>query len=224
MTKTLITLLILWYAIALLFFRHQLNKPLPRNKAPDTVNVSLDISKSDDATAKSPSTITITLSKDVITDIMVSDDVVITNLALHLKSVVNRNITNSTSLEIAQAILKASHRFEVDPFLILGVIYAESNAKPFAVNGNCVGLMQVNPKYWEGQLKDAGIIHDQNDYFRYGPATLAGTYVLDLCLKRANNNIKKALTYYTGSVPKTLYMKKATLFLNSTNNTNTKGD
>ncbi len=130
-----------------------------------------------------------------------------------LKGTINRGIDVNTSTQITHAVLKSSRLFQVDPFLILGVIYAESNARPEARNGACLGLMQVMPKFWDYQLREANIIRHKDDYLQIEPAVMAGSFVLSNCLNRAGNNVQKALRFYTGSRPSESYLKKATGFM-----------
>ena len=111
---------------------------------------------------------------------------------------INRSITPADASQIANAVISASRRFALDPYLILGVISAESNAYVWAINGGSLGLMQVMPKWWDGELRKQGIIKKRDDYFTIESAVMAGSFVLRLCLDRARGDVRKALDYYTG--------------------------
>lgn len=138
----------------------------------------------------------------------------------YMTSMINSRINAKLSTEdahcVARAVVAASHRFELNPHLILGVIYAESNAYPWAINGGSLGLMQVMPKWWDGELRKQGIIKKRDDYFNIKPAVMAGSFVLRLCLDRAGGDVRKALDYYTGKAS-SQYIKKVFSIINLNN-------
>lgn len=108
---------------------------------------------------------------------------------------------------IARAIVRHSGRFALDPWLILGVIRAESAGKSDAQNGACIGLMQINEPIWGGD--DIGDLRDidSNVY--------AGSYILRYYLNQYNGNIDKALLRYSGYSRKRgrEYLRKAKAFM-----------
>jgi soluble lytic murein transglycosylase-like protein len=75
------------------------------------------------------------------------------------KDVVRRPVPESYRREVADAILKASSRFNLDPALIAGVVEQESGGRVTAISFDrdlegksprrfdCLGLMQVSPEY-----------------------------------------------------------------------------
>ena len=129
---------------------------------------------------------------------LIDDTATVRHMLSIIRSRINPSITVSGAAQIANAVMAASRRFDIDPYLILGVIYAESNAYVWAVNGGSLGLMQVMPKWWDAELRKKGIIKNHKDYFSVEPAVMAGSFILRLCLDRARGDTRKALDYYTG--------------------------
>lgn len=96
--------------------------------------------------------------------------------------------------------------YGIQPELLMAIIEAESGGNPRAVNGNCMGLMQVNPNYHSERMQrlDVYDIYDEEgnifvgtDYLHelfeeYGEVTL----VLDLY----NGNSKAFYNYDNGIV------------------------
>lgn len=138
---------------------------------------------------------------------LIDDTATVRHMMSIIRSHINPSITVSGAAQIANAVMSASRRFDLDPYLILGVIYAESNAYVWAVNGGSLGLMQVMPRWWDGELRKQGIIRKRDDYFNVEPAVMAGSFVLRLCLDRARGDVRKALDYYTGKA-NACYVKK----------------
>lgn len=128
-------------------------------------------------------------------------------MASIIKTKINPSTNDHDAHNIATAVMEAGCNYKLNPFLILGVIYAESNARPYAFNGGSFGLMQVMPKWWDSTLRKRGIIKEQEDYFNIRPAVMAGSFILQRCMNRAGWDIRKALNYYTGKAPNS-YVKK----------------
>ena len=105
---------------------------------------------------------------------------------------------DNSKFTIAHSISRSASKYKLDPYLILGIIFAESRGDCFAENGSCLGLMQVSNKWWGEQLKEAGIINTPGDYFAISPAIEAGCYVLAYYLKVSNGDLKTALKRYGG--------------------------
>ena len=124
-----------------------------------------------------------------------------------LQTEINKSLDTERARKITHAVLEASERFKLNPFLILGVIYAESNARPDVVNGKCLGLMQVMPVYWDKALRNAGIIEAKEDYFQIRPAVLAGAFVLRHYLNKAKGDTVTCLAFYSGRANKGYYKK-----------------
>lgn len=80
----------------------------------------------------------------------------------------------------------------VDPYIVLSVIYHESRFTPNVSSGNCVGLMQVST-YWSGEraLK-LGV----TDFYDAYSNILLGVDILNDQLEIANGDIYYALMLY----------------------------
>lgn len=106
---------------------------------------------------------------------------------------------------IARAVVKYAGKFALDPWLVLGVIRAESAGRPNAQNGSCVGLMQVSVPLWGAE--EFGDIYDIEGNVH------AGCYILRYYLNKYND-IDRALLKYSGFSRKRgrAYLKKAKAF------------
>lgn len=107
---------------------------------------------------------------------------------------------------IARAIVKYSASFALNPWLVLGVIRAESAGRMDAENGSCIGLMQINAPIWGGNafgdLREAdGNIH-------------AGCYILRHYLNKYDGDTDLALLKYSGYSRRQgrAYLAKAKIF------------
>lgn len=69
--------------------------------------------------------------------------------------------------------------YAVDPNLVKSIIFYESTYNPFAKNGQCVGLMQINTFYHSRRARDLGI---SDLYSPYGNI-LVGVDYLNLLFK-----------------------------------------
>ena len=131
-----------------------------------------------------------------------------------LMTQVNPSLDNDTADQIATAIIEASVVYSLDPYLVLGVIHAESSARVDAVNGDCLGLMQVRLSIWEGVLQREGIIGttSRGDLWTVEPAVMAGSFVLRHYLDQTDGDIPSALKLYSGGAGKK-YIQRVTAFL-----------
>lgn len=111
---------------------------------------------------------------------------------------VNRTLPYRDAIRFGEAIEQASEHYNLDPRVILGVILAESTAKPGAKNGSCFGPMQVNVRFWDKPLREAGHINGNSDYFKILNGVMAGSYVLDHYLGKHNGDLDGALDAYSG--------------------------
>ncbi len=88
------------------------------------------------------------------------------------------------------------HRF---PDLLLAIAKVESNFNPQAVSdAGAFGLMQVMGNTWMNELKDQGIIRNEDDLFRISKCMDASSYILDKYLDWKRNNLRDALICYGG--------------------------
>ena len=72
----------------------------------------------------------------------------VANLIRH----VNRSISPRYIQVEAQAFKQASIKYYVPLPVLVSIAWQESHFKPYAVNGNCIGIMQVNAKVWAKKL------------------------------------------------------------------------
>lgn len=95
---------------------------------------------------------------------------------------------------IAQAIHKASVRFNVDPYVIAAVAAKESEFKPTASNAGNYGLMQIDVSEHRAEIVAEGAVGKLSDP-TYN--VLVGSHILSSCLnEEAGGNIKHALSLY----------------------------
>ncbi len=91
------------------------------------------------------------------------------------------------------------HRF---PDLLIAIAKVESNFNPEAVSdAGAVGLMQVMGKTWMNELKDQGIIRNEDDLFSISKCMDASSYILNKYLEWKRNNLRDALLCYGGPDP-----------------------
>lgn len=97
-----------------------------------------------------------------------------------------------TAKQIVDAAFKYGDQYDVDPFLILSVIKAESNFNPKARNrSSATGLMQVIPYWHRDKIKGRSL-------FNIGVAVEVGTQVLQEYLVMNKDNLRKAMRKYSG--------------------------
>ena len=68
----------------------------------------------------------------------------------------------------------------VCPELLMAMIETESSGNPDAVNGGCVGLMQVYEKYHKDRMDKLGVV---DIYDPYGNILVATDYLMELAWK-----------------------------------------
>jgi len=68
----------------------------------------------------------------------------------------NSSLSVEEQKRVTEAVLRSSHRYGLDPYLVTAVLIVESDARPWAESGKgAIGLMQVMP-YWAEKLPLAG--------------------------------------------------------------------
>lgn len=105
---------------------------------------------------------------------------------------------------IAANIVQESSKKGLDPYLVLGVIFAESTLNPNAESKmGALGLMQVRYITWklEPELKSNGI-DVRHKLFWIDANIKAGTDILARFIKEAGGNIGTALYRYNTGTPK----------------------
>jgi len=71
---------------------------------------------------------------------------------------------------IKDKVYRISKEYDVDPNLILSIIYHESEFNPRAYNGICIGLMQIYKRYHKDRMKRLHItnLYDPESNIRMG--------------------------------------------------------
>lgn len=130
---------------------------------------------------------------------------------------VNPRLPSAEVERTAKAIVHAGNKYGVDPWLILGVILAESSGRWWVVNSKCIGYMQIHTYVWDEHLKERGIISDKGDYYRIEKNIDAGAYILGFYIHN-RNTLRQALIAYSGhsrnnNTSFETYYKRCTSFL-----------
>ena len=159
------------------------------SKLPDfELGKSLDIPLSADETLRTP-----------IISVSIQEKETDSALLYRLISKVNPSSSAQQRAEYVTIILRMSQEYNIDPFLIAGVIVTESTFKPSVknYNGTCHGSMQVSKRYWDEPLREVGIIEQPSDYYDIKRGVRAGVYVLNHYLSRSKS-VQEALHKYSG--------------------------
>lgn len=83
---------------------------------------------------------------------------------------------------------------EVDPYIVLSVIYHESRFIPNVSAGRCVGLMQISTYWHQDRAKRLGV----TDFWDPYSNILIGVDLLNELMNMVNGDIYRALTRYNG--------------------------
>ena len=103
-------------------------------------------------------------------------------------------------LEILRTVHQEATRVDLPPELVLAVIQVESNFDRFAISSaGAQGLMQVMP-FW---LKEIG--HPEDNLFDIRTNLRLGCTILRYYLDKEDNDYRRALARYNGSVGKAWY-------------------
>lgn len=96
--------------------------------------------------------------------------------------------------ELQDHIMKICEERNIDPAIVMGMIYVESKFTAGAIgdNGHSFGLMQVQPYWHSGRMKKLGVT-DLLDPFQN---VIVGIDYLDDLLDKYDGNYGKALTAY----------------------------
>lgn len=108
------------------------------------------------------------------------------------------DLGESAGWAIARAIRAESHRYSLDPMLVLAVIHVESRFSPTAVSdAGARGLMQILPSVARGLVEEAELKDWDGDGSLADPIfnIRLGIFYLDQ-LKKSFRDIKLALTAY----------------------------
>lgn len=112
---------------------------------------------------------------------------------------------NNVGLSFQQIanIVKTTYRYadyhQIDPHILFAIMRIESRFNPNATsNHGAKGIMQVMAKVHRGVL--AG-----RSPYNYQTSIEVGTGIFKDCLERANGNVRKALSYYSGGGGRAYY-------------------
>jgi hypothetical protein len=107
---------------------------------------------------------------------------------------INKKIPKETAFSIANAILKASNRFEVPIPYLVSVMWTEShfNIKSKS-SSDCIGLMQINYKVWN-KIVPGGINKKQLYDVEYN--VMIGGYILRHYYDKKHSWIEAIKAYY----------------------------
>lgn len=108
---------------------------------------------------------------------------------------------------------KVGARYGICPEFLTAIAFYESSYCPEARNGNCIGLMQVNPKWHEDRIAQYGA---RNLYDPYQNMLIAGDYLLELFEEHEDpgmvlmtyNGDSKADDYWNGTAELSEYASK----------------
>lgn len=128
-------------------------------------------------------------------------------LMLLLGGIILITITNKKTEEDTKSIEEYSEdigiyaeKYDIDPFLILGVIDAESGFDKNAVSSvGAMGLMQIMPETGKWIASEIGI-EDFKEEDLFDPETniMMGSWYLRFLLDKYNNNLGNSLAAYNG--------------------------
>jgi len=105
---------------------------------------------------------------------------------------------NPVYSEIVNKVWDHSLAQNIDPDLVMAVIEIESSYNIMAVsNKDCKGLMQINVKVWKKELKI-----EESKIFDIDYNIMLGIEILKIYIKKADNNIPLALSFYNGYDPR----------------------
>lgn len=117
---------------------------------------------------------------------------------------VNKNISKAQAESIIHYVFKEAKRHKIDPLLLLAIIKTESTFKLNAKSTKGArGLMQVLPYWHKDKIRGRNI----NEL---AVNIEVGTIIINDCLKKHNDNVKRGLRCYLGGQSKSYVKKVAT--------------
>jgi soluble lytic murein transglycosylase-like protein len=67
-------------------------------------------------------------------------------------------VTRAEGMRIARAVVASARRHDVDPFLVTGILVAESSGDPYAISHRqAVGIMQIHVPTWGAIVETEGL-------------------------------------------------------------------
>ena len=108
------------------------------------------------------------------------------------------SVTPELAIEVVTSVFEAAKHYNIDPFIILGIIKIESQFKPTAVSAaNAKGLMQILPTAHRKRIESVGGIQKldvPHENIKMGSA------ILREFMNRTNGSVPTALQLYNGSI------------------------
>lgn len=110
------------------------------------------------------------------------------------------------STEAQRACADYGKQYGICPELLMAIIEVESAGKPYATNGDCIGLMQVSERWHADRMRNLGVtdLFDERQNILVGTDYLAELFSEygDVCLvlDKYNGNSKAQYNYDTGIV------------------------
>lgn len=104
-----------------------------------------------------------------------------------------------TPLSVTQTLVMASEIDSDNRFLLTALAEKESSLRPYVSNGECIGLCQVNPKYWQAEISRLNItdLYDARQNMTLANEILNSTdYPLELKLMLYNMKRTTAFTLW----------------------------
>ena len=194
LVKTIIVLYALIACIALYRGRSSFRPvPVVNNKTGEVIKEELTVTKK----RQTPKALDIITSKEEVYGLLIGTAAHIPDDELHT---------------IANAVVENAVSYDLDPKLVLGVMYAESSFRFWVTNKNSVGLMQINTKVWDKELRDKCIISSFGDYYRIDFNVEAGCYILSRYMKETSD-LDSLLKRYSGGAKSAAYYANCKRFL-----------
>lgn len=129
--------------------------------------------------------------------------------AFSVDYIVNRTkgkTSHSQAVRIVKSVDKYSHLYKVDPVTVFKIIQTESNFNPDAKakNCNCIGLMQVIPRWHKDKIRGRNLSNIEVNIE-------VGVRILKDNLELNKGNMRRALWGYNASSTKKQYANKILL-------------
>ena len=112
----------------------------------------------------------------------------------------NPSLDTDDALVIAAAIVDACEQYDLDIDIVCAILQTESGFRPAVVgsiNRQDRGIGQINLKYWQRHLTEAGLIRSADDLMQPHYNIRAAAYILRHYLDR-HGDIEKAIIAYNG--------------------------
>ena len=98
-------------------------------------------------------------------------------------------------VEVQEAARKYGTAYGISPELLMAIAFYESSYNPGAVGGECLGLLQVNPRWHQDRMARLGVTRD-GLFTADGCMAVGADYLAELLV--GTDNIAYALMRYNG--------------------------